>query len=131
MLINLQNRYREFVRVERAWRNLKIRKWSGLGHEPRTPLTGEMATFCPACPQPGINLPEDWQSDPNRVVFTRSLVFDGNFSQSHLKQKRPDDDVWLTAGEGMMTERTRYEKHLQVAIEVKEVCSNFVFLFFL
>jgi len=27
---------------------------------------GRMAWFCPACPQPGINLPDNWRDNPNK-----------------------------------------------------------------
>jgi hypothetical protein len=62
------NFYQELLRMSRLWRWLKKRKWAGHGHvsegqgEP-SPL---LANFCPACPQPDINLPEDWQHDPVR-----------------------------------------------------------------
>jgi hypothetical protein len=40
---------------------------SGLGHETKTELQpGDLAIFCPACPQPGINLPQGWEKDPER-----------------------------------------------------------------
>jgi hypothetical protein len=48
-------------------------------------------------------------------------VFDGNFSAEQLKMKRPEDDVHLTDGTGFLTEESRYQKHLNVAIEIKEV----------
>lgn len=51
------------MRVSRQWRNLKLQKWSGFGHEIRVPRPGEMAVFCPTCPQPEINLPKDWLND--------------------------------------------------------------------
>jgi hypothetical protein len=51
-------------------------------------------------------------------------VLDGNFSATHLKQSNPDDDVWLTSGEGMMTESTRYKEHIKITVEVKEVYMN-------
>lgn len=35
--------------------------------------------------------------------------------------KRPEDDVHLTDGTGFLTEESRYQKHLNVAIEIKEV----------
>lgn len=35
--------------------------------------------------------------------------------------KRPEDDVHLTDGTGFMTEDARYQEHLKVAIEIKEV----------
>jgi hypothetical protein len=51
----------------------------------------------------------------------RSFVADGNFKAQHLKQKGDATDVWLTHGEGMMTETTRYEMHLEKAKETKLV----------
>lgn len=46
---------------------------------------------------------------------------DGNFTADHIKQTRPNDDVWLTAGEGMMTERAPYDAHIKAATDTKEV----------
>ena len=56
-----------------------------------------------------------------RIVFTRGLVMDGNFKLAHVKQKNPDDDVWLSDGHGMMTEDGPYRQHLKEAIEIREV----------
>jgi hypothetical protein len=50
------------------------------------------------------------------------MVTDGNFKADHVMQKRPDDDVPLTAGEGMCAEPKRYHEHLKLAQETKEVC---------
>jgi hypothetical protein len=30
---------------------------------------GDLAIFCPACPQPGINLPKNWKEDDKRLVI--------------------------------------------------------------
>ena len=35
---------------------------------------GKLASFCPACPQPGINLPEDWVDDEQRYPFPEILT---------------------------------------------------------
>jgi hypothetical protein len=51
-----KDRYRELMRVARQWRQLKTMKWHGFGHRSDDPSTGELALFCPACPQPGINV---------------------------------------------------------------------------
>jgi len=51
----------------------------------------------------------------------RSFVADGNFSADHLKQKNDRTDVWLTSGEGFMTNTNRYEIHLKKAKEIKMV----------
>jgi hypothetical protein len=52
----------------------------------------------------------------------RSFVADGNFKADHLKQKNDKSDVWLTNGEGFMTNTDRYEAHLALATETKQVC---------
>ena len=59
-----------------------------------------------------------------RNELIRSFVSDGNFTADHIKQKRREDDVWLTAGEGVMTERTAYAAHLAVAKETTEVSAD-------
>ena len=65
-----KDRYRELMRVSRLWRDLKARVSSGLGHEINPTLQpGELAIFCPACPQPGVNLPKNWEKDPKRYVI--------------------------------------------------------------
>jgi hypothetical protein len=56
------DRYPELRRVTRQWRNLKYRKWFWLTSD-RKPERGEMALFCAACPQVGVNLPPDWEAD--------------------------------------------------------------------
>ncbi|KIK73043.1 hypothetical protein PAXRUDRAFT_41292, partial [Paxillus rubicundulus Ve08.2h10] len=50
--------------------------------------------FCPACPQPGVNLPDDWE----QVVGEAPILVDGNFSAQHMKMKIPEDDVSLSDG---------------------------------
>ena len=63
------NLYNDLLKVSRAWRWMKKLKWAGFGHtsaNPMTPAAGELSVFCPACPQPNINIPENWQNDPNR-----------------------------------------------------------------
>ena len=59
---SVPNRYNEFRRATRQWRNLKLRKWFGFGHRVVSPMKGSMAIFCAACPQPGVNLPADYKT---------------------------------------------------------------------
>lgn len=54
-------------------------------------------------------------------VYMRSFVADGNVKADHLKQKTDDTDVWLTNGEGFMTQRDPYETHLSAAKESVQV----------
>ena len=57
------------------------------------------------------------------VFFMRSFVADGNFKANHLKQKSDSTDIWLTNGEGFMTENDRYNAHLNAAIDSAQVMS--------
>jgi CxC2 like cysteine cluster associated with KDZ transposases len=63
------NLYREFRRMSRLWRWMKKLKWAGYAGSSKTVQAvkpGELATYCPACPQPGINIPNNWKDDPTR-----------------------------------------------------------------
>ena len=52
------------MQVSRQYRDLLNRKRFGFGHDTdRTPGPGDLALFCPACPQPGVNLPIGWEND--------------------------------------------------------------------
>ena len=57
-----QNLYKQLLRASRQWRDIQSRMQSGLGHAGGPSADGTMAVFCPACPQPGINLPDDWKT---------------------------------------------------------------------
>ncbi|KAF8961701.1 hypothetical protein BDZ97DRAFT_1759716 [Flammula alnicola] len=72
--------------------------------------SGKLASFCPACPQPGVNLPANWQDDPHRELYTRVFTADGNFKAEHLTPKNEADDVHLTHGEGFMTAPGPYQE---------------------
>ncbi|KAI0341038.1 hypothetical protein BDW22DRAFT_1445358 [Trametopsis cervina] len=112
------NRYREFLRVIRQWRHLKTRRQSGVAHDGyRTDVKGQMALFCPACPQPNVNLSDDWQNDPDRWKYRIQLVMDGNFAAEHQRMKNPEDDVWLADGDGFFVGRSRFQEHSRTAVE--------------
>ena len=54
-------------------------------------------------------------------VYTRQVVYDGNFSAELYKPKFPEDDVQLTNGTGFMVGKKRYHEHLKMATEIKQV----------
>lgn len=96
-----------------------------------------MAVRCPACPQPGENLPENWEDDPDRCEYApaqytsshmphrwkymRSVVLDGNFSAQHRHMRNPEDDVPLADGHAFMVTDAPYKQHLKSAKEFQEV----------
>ncbi|KAG1906159.1 uncharacterized protein F5891DRAFT_1125607 [Suillus fuscotomentosus] len=98
------DRYRELMRVTRQWRKLKLLKRNGFGHEEKDVRPGDLALFCPACPQPGINTPS-W-------LYTRSLIMDGNFKAEHLHPVHPGNEVSLMDGHGFMVGDALYKEHL-------------------
>jgi len=53
-----------------------------------------------------------------RNIYIRSMVVDGNFKADHIKQKNPEDDVFLTNGELFMTATDSYNKHLEEATKL-------------
>ncbi|KAH6869445.1 hypothetical protein BKA70DRAFT_1379648 [Coprinopsis sp. MPI-PUGE-AT-0042] len=114
------NRTRELRRAGRQWRRLKDLKRNGFAHKGRPPGRGEMALFCAACPQPGINLPDDWELDDQAWKYIRSFVADGNFKCIHRAQKH-EDDIWLNQGELYMTEPKRYAQHVSSTPETKQI----------
>ena len=131
------NLYREFRRMCRIWRWMKKLKWAGYAGSPKKVSEvgpGELAIFCPACPQQAINIPDNWRDDSarhvhssdnkisfynsfNRWVYKRIFVADGNFKADHIRQSNEVDDVWLSEGSGMIPRRQEYFTFLATAIE--------------
>ncbi|PPQ94598.1 hypothetical protein CVT25_010606 [Psilocybe cyanescens] len=125
---DIVNLYHEFRRMSCLWRWLKKLQWAGYGHkqeDPRNPPAGSLSLYCPTCPQPGINLPDDWKNDPNRSVYKRIFVTDGNFKADHVRQKC-NDDVWLIDGAGMAPNCDHYQAFLESAVDrlTKAPCEN-------
>ncbi|KDQ53086.1 hypothetical protein JAAARDRAFT_137733, partial [Jaapia argillacea MUCL 33604] len=54
------------------WRHLKMLKRGGCGHNPlgvRGTKNAELSIVCPACPHPGINLPDAWNEAPREMRY--------------------------------------------------------------
>ncbi|KAA1479323.1 hypothetical protein DENSPDRAFT_744331, partial [Dentipellis sp. KUC8613] len=66
------------------------------GHTEEEPGAGDLAQFCSLCPQPTINMPDDWQQHPERYI--RFTILDGNFKLVHMYMRRPENDVPLNDG---------------------------------
>jgi hypothetical protein len=123
------NLYQELLWLARVWRWLKKKKWAGHGNRKDDDFAktapGELAHFCPACPQPGINLPPNYKEDPNKWVYRRFFVADGNFKADHVQQKYVSD-IWLSEGAGMFAKRSEYEDFLRNSQERLTVSSHLV-----
>ncbi|KDQ49348.1 hypothetical protein JAAARDRAFT_143578, partial [Jaapia argillacea MUCL 33604] len=107
--------YREMMRCSWQWRHLKTLKWQGFGYGPfREPGPGELTLFCLACPQVGVNLPDNWEEEAERLpwLFSRQLNMDGNFKAEQMHHKYPDDGLPLTRGSLFLCEDTRYNQYI-------------------
>ena len=80
-----------------------------------------MSLFCPTCPQPGVNLEQDWKDNPQEWLYWRTLVADEIFVAVHQVQPRSVDDVWIKDGESFMTETERYREHIACTVERPKV----------
>ncbi|KAH8103218.1 hypothetical protein DFH11DRAFT_1692670 [Phellopilus nigrolimitatus] len=113
-------RYNEFAFVVRLWRHLTMLKRGGRGHDPRgvdATSQGELAVECPACPQPGRNLPPDWRdAPPNRKwLYKLFLAVDANFK---LKQKdRSFKDIELAPGWVYFVEEDTYQRIIATIVD--------------
>jgi hypothetical protein len=125
------------MRVARQWRQCKLHKWHGFAHNDRRPAPGDLALFCPACPQVGINMElhsadadaDAEEQDPLPTpawLYSRSLVMDGNFKAEHLHAANPADEVWLMDGLGFMVGNSMYKNHLAEAQDSvqRSECNN-------
>ncbi|KAF8121495.1 hypothetical protein EV363DRAFT_1457566 [Boletus edulis] len=90
-----KDHYDQFLRVVREWHHLKMLKRSGQAHRSDAAAEiqeGERAVLCPACPQPGKNLPFGWQETPVEKQWLHRLfvAIDANF---RLKCKAVSSDA--------------------------------------
>ena len=60
----------------------------------------------------------------NRWLYRRVIVYDGNFSNDHMRMRQPTLDVSLTDGQGYVVQSQLYQYHLKHSVEIKRVCMN-------
>ncbi|KAI6142305.1 hypothetical protein EDD17DRAFT_1711602 [Pisolithus thermaeus] len=131
-VLDIKGRYESFIRSVREWRHLKMLKWSGRGHDPAgivNTSSGECAVLCPACPHPGINLPDGWESSPphRKWLYADFVAIDANF---RLKRKHVSSDAIdpsLSDGWGYFVEDSQYRTFLNERrhdIQEKSTCSS-------
>ncbi|KAJ7885134.1 hypothetical protein B0H14DRAFT_3082330 [Mycena olivaceomarginata] len=117
---NNGTRYAEFRRMARQWRNLQMFKRAGRGHAAdgiAGTKAGECALLCPACPQPGKNLPRDgsWKVVPRerRFLYALFLALDANFRMKRKDVSSEADDPSLGDGVAFFSQVDEYMRHLE------------------
>ncbi|KII87217.1 hypothetical protein PLICRDRAFT_112660, partial [Plicaturopsis crispa FD-325 SS-3] len=113
-----KDRYPALRRILREWSHLKTLKRAGRGHDPAgvaATKDGECAVLCPACPQPGKNLPVGWEDAPPdlRWLYTLYLGIDANFRVVRKTVSNHISDPSLSRGTQYIVERGKYEELLR------------------
>ncbi|KAJ7281287.1 hypothetical protein C8J57DRAFT_1057258 [Mycena rebaudengoi] len=112
-----KNRYYEWRRMTREWRNLLMAKRAGRGHCPggcAATGPGECAVLCPACPHPGKNLPDDWaeRADEHQFLYALYLAMDANFRLKRKDVSSEKKDPGLGEGWAFFCELKEYMDHV-------------------
>ncbi|KAG6826212.1 hypothetical protein H0H92_000691 [Tricholoma furcatifolium] len=129
----IKDRYPAFLLSIRQWRYLRMMKRSGRGHDPNGSISqtkpGECTLLCPACPQPGINLPDGWEEAPRdkQHLYSLFLGIDANFrlKRKNVSSEKADPD--LGGGFAYFVEDRAYKAYLEEHkndIEPKSTCSR-------
>ena len=65
--------------TSRQWHDLLLLKHFGFGHDLESkPNNGDLALFCSACPQPGINTSEEVAADKKQCVDILAALLPGH-----------------------------------------------------
>ncbi|GJE99776.1 CxC2 domain-containing protein [Phanerochaete sordida] len=110
-------RLKPFLRTIREWRYLKMLKRGGRGHVAngvQSMKPGELCLRCPACPRPGVNLPDNWDtvSDDLRYMYLLILAIDANFRLKRRAVSSDARDPGLLSGYGYFTPDDDYRAHI-------------------
>ena len=111
----------------REWRHNRMLLQAGWGHDPlgvNGTRPGELAISCRACPQPGINLPQDWQLAPDSKQWLYSLLLsqDANFKQKGHIHPNDSRDPPFGDGWGTFVNSIQYMDFLSTHVHQEEVC---------
>ncbi|KAJ7733474.1 hypothetical protein B0H16DRAFT_1468065 [Mycena metata] len=108
----------------------KMLKRAGRGHDPTGTMgtaPGECALLCPACPQPGKNLPENWESIPESVKFIYALFLAWTpISVSSARMSPARSPILDSAADGLFCDVSTYIAHLADNWDNPQECSTCV-----
>ncbi|KAF8074792.1 hypothetical protein FPV67DRAFT_1409041 [Lyophyllum atratum] len=93
-------------------------KRAAIGNEPKGIIVtkpGQCAVMCPACPQPGINLPANWEMAPEDKKFLYALFIgiDANFRLKRRVVSSEERDPSLGGGWAFFVEESGYKEYLE------------------
>ncbi|KAF8955769.1 hypothetical protein BDZ97DRAFT_1709000 [Flammula alnicola] len=126
--------YPQFRLVMRVWRILQAKKRLGQAHGIDTVLKnrpeGNLLVYCPACPEPGVNMEMGWEKTPLHLRHLNQMqhTADGNHHANKYIKNTDPDDISLFEGKAYFPDDTafrHYIKHLPAGDveEEKSTCS--------
>ncbi|KAJ7470638.1 hypothetical protein FB451DRAFT_1400216 [Mycena latifolia] len=127
------DRYHEWLRMCRKYRHALMLKRAGRATSyasggAEATEQGELALECPACPRPGINLPEGWENatPEDRFLYTLFIALDACFRLKRLLVSSELRDPDLGSGWGYMVDTGPYCEYLRTVTDQKEMntCSG-------
>ncbi|KAJ7818598.1 hypothetical protein B0H14DRAFT_2373046 [Mycena olivaceomarginata] len=125
------DRYQVFLRICREYRHLMMPKRGGRGHDAGgacATQSGELAVRCPACPRPGVNLPDGWENatKEQRFIYVLFLALDACFRLKRGLVSSELKDPGLGTGMAYLLENTEFREYLLTVTDQVEIstCSS-------
>ncbi|KAF7319441.1 CxC2 domain-containing protein [Mycena chlorophos] len=126
------DRYRMLLRMGREWRHLHLLKRGGVfGYETNSAedtAPGALAISCPACPRPGVNLPDNWQdAEPrDRCLYSQFFAMDACFQLKRRMVSSEARDPALGPGFAFTVDSKPYREYLRKTTNKQEMstCSG-------
>ncbi|KAI0054919.1 hypothetical protein BV25DRAFT_1787193, partial [Artomyces pyxidatus] len=131
-LLALPDRLASFMNIIRQYRHIQMMKRGGRGHTLegiKGARPGECAVLCPACPQPGLNLPDGWMDAPEdkQWLYRRILAMDANFRLKNRLRSSATNDPGFHTGMAYFVQEEDYNAHVAKYATQEEIssCSGF------
>ncbi|KAK7030288.1 hypothetical protein VNI00_014305 [Paramarasmius palmivorus] len=125
--MRLSSRYKEFLRMVRQWRNIRMLRRAGRGNDAERKIEdtkpGELAVQCIACPIPDVNLPDGWMeaSIESRFLYCFFISIDACFRLKRKKVSSWMKDPSLQDGWAYFVEQEPYSAWVLKMKEQKEM----------
>ncbi|KAJ7098218.1 hypothetical protein C8R43DRAFT_1092381 [Mycena crocata] len=129
-LRKVADRRRPFMRMVRQWRNIKLFKRAGRGHD-ESGIGG--TTGWGACAIAEINVPFDWKQEPPETAYKYAVHVgvDANFRLSERTVSSDARDPTLGQGLAYFVNRPPYMEHVKDFVSQEDIstCSGFQAMF--
>ncbi|KAL1671278.1 hypothetical protein EV122DRAFT_226842 [Schizophyllum commune] len=134
--IKVPDKRRQFMNIIRQQRHVELLQQGGRAHVEdgvATTEQGQLALGCPACPQPGRNLPAGWDTAARDESFLYKLFIaqDANFRLQNATASSLLRDPPLGDGLAYFVSRQPYMDYIKENVDEADIstCSGFAALF--